>query len=127
MARKKTENADIVETADVEVKARTAKKVTGVSKDAKLTVLAESNPKRSGSDSFNRFEGYLTTPPPQTVEEALANGLTMGDIKYDIIHGFISVEGADVEEYTVNPRGPRSKSDELEEAEEETAEAEEFV
>lgn len=126
MAKKKIESTEIKVDAETEVTQRTAKKVTGVTKEAKLTVLAESNPKRGGSDSFNRFEGYLTTPPPSTVEEAIGNGLTMGDIKYDIIHGFIKVEGASVEEYTVNPRGPRQSSDEAEESEE-VEEVEEFV
>jgi len=32
----------------------------------------------------------------------------MGDIHYDIIHGFISVEGTKVEEYAPSPRGPRT-------------------
>lgn len=89
---------------------RTAHKVTGVTKDAALTVLVESNPKRPSSASYARFEGYLASPAPATVEEALKNGLTMGDIKFDIIHGFISVDGAEVEEYEVKPRGPRSEA-----------------
>jgi len=42
-----------------------------------------------------------------TVQDALDNGLTMGDIKYDLIHGFIEVDGASVEEYTVTIRGAR--------------------
>ena len=95
---------------------RTAKKVTGVERTAALEVLTDTNPKRAGSASFDRFEGYLTEVPPTTVQEAIDNGLTMGDIHYDIIHGSIEVEGAEVVEYEIKPRGPRSESsDEAEE------------
>lgn len=100
-----------VEVEATEAGPRTAHKVTGVTKDAALTVLVEANPKRASSASYARFEGYLTDPAPATVEEALKNGLTMGDIKFDIVHGFISVEGAEVEEYEVKPRGPRAEKE----------------
>lgn len=90
------------------VEVRTAFKATGITKDSKIKILAESNPKRPSSTAYERFEGYLTTPPPSSVEEALKNGLTMGDIKFDFIHNFIDIEGATVEEYVVKPRGPRS-------------------
>ena len=83
-----------------EVKVKVSKRVKGVSKDAAISVLADANPKRAGSKSFDRFEGYLTDPAPTTVQEALDNGLTMGDIHYDLIAGSITVEGAEVEEYT---------------------------
>lgn len=88
-----------------------AKKVTGVSKDAKITVVATSNIKREGSEAHKRFAGYLTDPAPTTVQEALDNGLTIGDIHYDLIHGSITVEGAEVIEYEISPRGPRGASD----------------
>jgi ADP-ribose pyrophosphatase YjhB (NUDIX family) len=90
---------------------RMAKKVTGIEKDAGLTVLVDSNPKRAGSASYDRFEGYLGDTTPTTVQEALDAGLTMGDIKYDLIHGSIEVEGAEVVEYEVSPRGPRPAKD----------------
>ena len=89
------------------------KRVKGVKKDAIITIIAESNPKRAASASFVRFEGYFTDPAPTTVQEALDNGLTMGDIHYDIIHGSISVADAIVDEYMPAFRGPRTpKSDE---------------
>jgi hypothetical protein len=103
-----------------------AKKVNGVSKDAALTVLVEANPKRPSSSAYTRFEGYLTNPRPATVEEALNNGLTIGDIKFDIIHGFIAVAGAEVEEYEVKARGPRSKAEGEEEVAETEANGEDF-
>lgn len=98
-----------------------AKKVNNITKEAALTVLVESNPKRPSSSAYTRFQGYLTDPRPTTVEQALANGLTIGDIKFDVIHGFISVAGAEVEEYEVKERGPRTKSED--EGEDEATEA----
>ena len=114
---KKEKNVEIeaAEAAVTEATPRTAHKVTGVTKDAALTVLVESNPKRASSASYQRFKGYLTNPRPATVEAALQNGLTMGDIKFDIVHGFIAVEGAEVEEYEVKPRGPRAEKTEADE------------
>lgn len=100
---------------------RTAKKVTGLSKDATLKVLVESNPKRPGGASYDRFEGYFGEGIT-TVQDALDAGLTMGDIKYDIVHGFIEVEGVDVEEYTVTARGPRAKKEGDPDLESETGE-----
>ena len=105
---KKTEATQVEE---VVTEVKTAFKVSGVTKDAALTVLVESNPKRPSSASYARFEGYLTNPKPATVEAALQNGLTMGDIKFDIVHNFISVEGAEVVEYEVKPRGPRAEKE----------------
>lgn len=90
-----------------------AKKAVGVTQEAALTVLVDSNPKREGSSAYDRFEGYLADPAPATVAEAIANGLTMGDIKYDLIHGSIEVEGASVEEYEITPRGPRDTEAEV--------------
>lgn len=88
------------------------KKVQGISKTAALIVIADSNPKRPGSASYARFEGYMTDPAPATVQEALDNGLTMGDIAYDVIHGSIEVEGAEVIEYMPKKRGPRAEGEE---------------
>ena len=103
-----------------ETKVVTKKRVTGVSKDAALTVNVTENVKREGSKAFDRFAGYLTDPAPATVQEALDNGLTMGDINYDIIAESISVEGAEVEEYTPTPRAKKDAEVEVE-AEAETA------
>lgn len=115
---------EIVNETEEEVGPRTAKRAVGITKEAALTVLVENNVKRPGSAAYDRFEGYLTTPPPATVQAALDNGLTIGDIKFDLIHGSIEVEGASVEEYEVTARGPRTPKEEGEE-EEETVESEE--
>lgn len=87
---------------------KTAKRVEGISQESKLTVIATTNPKREGSQSFDRFEGYFNLPEEATVKDALDAGLTMGDIRYDIIHGSIAVEGAEVTEYEVTPRGEKA-------------------
>lgn len=85
-----------------------AKKVEGITEDAKLKVIAETNPKREGSASYDRFECYFTLDKKKaTVADAIAAGLTMGDIRYDFIHGSIEVTGAEVVEYEVTPRGEK--------------------
>jgi hypothetical protein len=89
-------------------------KAINVTKDATIIVNVTENPKREGSASYDRFEGYLTDPAPETVQEALDNGLTMGDINYDFIHDTIDVDGATKETYTPVKREP--KVEELEEA-----------
>ncbi len=94
---------------------RTAKRVSGIEKNAKLEVLVTENPKREDSQAYDRFKGYFTLEGEPTVDDALTAGLTMGDIKYDTIHGFISVDGATVEEYEITPRGSRGNDEESEE------------
>lgn len=84
-----------------------AKRVNGIEKSAVLKVITDSNPKREGSQAYDRFQGYFELSEGATVEDALEKGLTIGDIRYDVIHGFIEVEGASVEEYEVTPRGEK--------------------
>lgn len=62
---------------------------------AKITLLAEKNPKREGSASHARFAAYVSG---QTVAEALAAGLTTGDFHHDVAHGFISIAVGEVAE-----------------------------
>jgi len=99
-----TDENEVATEEVAEEKVVTKKKVTGVTREATIEVLTETNPKREGSNAYDRFEGYLAEEAPTTVAEALDNGLTMGDIHYDFIHGFISVEGAEVIEYTPTKR-----------------------
>ena len=103
------------------------KKVEGVSKEAVVNVLAESNPKREGSKAYERFDKYFGLAEGTTVAGAIEAGLTMGDIHYDIIHGNISVDGAEVFEYAPTPRGKKSvaiEDDTAVESEVDTDEAE---
>lgn len=81
------------------------KKCVGVTREAKITVLATENTKRGASSE--RFQNYFDKKP-STVQEAIDCGLTMADIHYDFIKGFINVEGAQVVEYTPSRRGPRT-------------------
>ena len=95
---------------------KTAKKVENLVTEAVVTVLAESNPKREGSAAFDRFQNYFKVAEGSTVKDYIDAGLTMGDIRYDIIHGNIQVEGAIVTEYEVTPRGEKSEAGEAGEA-----------
>ena len=56
--------------------------------NAKLTLLTKENPKKKGSKSAKRFEGYTGAT---TVGDALVKGVTYQDIAYDIGRGFIKV------------------------------------
>lgn len=56
--------------------------------DSKLTLLVDTNPKKKGSKSAARFEGYTGA---QTVGEARAKGVTYQDIAYDIAREYIKV------------------------------------
>lgn len=87
------------------------KKAVNITKEAAITVNVTENPKREGSASYDRFQGYLTDPAPANVQEALDNGLTMGDINYDFIHGTIEVDGASIEEYEPKKREPKDEAD----------------
>lgn len=57
-------------------------------KNATITVLAESNPKRKNSLSFARFELYKDG---MTVADYLEQGGRSGDINHDVEMGFISL------------------------------------
>lgn len=61
---------------------------SSLNKDAVITLLVEGNPKREGSKSHERFGHYRNG---LTVGEALAAGLTTGDIHHDVAHNFISL------------------------------------
>ena len=95
----------------VEEKAKSAirKKVSGVTKDSKVTVIAESNPKRPSSAAHTRFQAYLDNADSiSTVADCLALGLTVGDLHYDFIHGSVTIEGAEVIGYEPKPRGSKA-------------------
>ena len=53
-----------------------------------ITLLAATNPKKAGSKSAARFALYRTG---LTVAQYCAAGGRVGDIQYDVKHGFISV------------------------------------
>jgi hypothetical protein len=53
-----------------------------------LTVLVATNPKKKGSKSAERFEGYTGA---KTVGEAIANGVKYADIAYDLGRQYIKL------------------------------------
>ena len=59
-----------------------------VNADAVITITATGNPKRPSSASHTRFEKYRNG---MTVKEALANGVTMADVRFDSSKGFIKL------------------------------------
>jgi hypothetical protein len=60
--------------------------------DQRITVLSKKNPKREGSDSYDRFELYATGKKGMTVKQALDAGVTSGDLKWDNDHKFIKID-----------------------------------
>lgn len=56
--------------------------------DATLKLLVNENPKKAGSKSADRFDGYLTA---STVGQAITNGVKYQDIAYDVSRKFIEV------------------------------------
>ena len=57
--------------------------------DLRITLLVKKNPKRPATKAFTAFALYRTG---MTIGEALAAGVSKGDISWDVRHKFISVE-----------------------------------
>ena len=68
----------------VEVKERAAR----IDKNLTITVLAEANPKREGSASFDRFELYQDG---MTIAEFVEAGGSIADVHNDVAKGYISI------------------------------------
>ncbi len=56
-----------------------------------VTLTAEKNPKKKGSMSYERFQGYFTLVGECSVQDALDAGLRMDDIRHDSEHGYITL------------------------------------
>lgn len=82
-----------VPVAPKEAKEPKASKAKNYEDTAKVTLLVKENPKREGSASYERFEGYKGA---KTVADALANGVTRADLDWDAKHGYITIAGWDV-------------------------------
>lgn len=54
----------------------------------RIIVLAHTNPKRPGSESFHRFGLYRSG---ETVEEYVAAGGRRSDVRWDAAHGYIGL------------------------------------
>lgn len=60
-----------------------------------VTVVAESNPKKKGSMSYDRFNDYFTLKGGESVDWVLRNtAVRMDDIRHDNAHGFIKLSPA---------------------------------
>lgn len=57
--------------------------------DSRRILTVVPNPKKPGSKSHARFEAYRVG---MTVDQAVAAGLTMDDIRHDVARGFITLE-----------------------------------
>jgi hypothetical protein len=70
-------------------KEEAAEKTIGRKRDnQKIKLLSATNPKRTGSASFDRFELYKTC---KTTDDFLAKGGRTGDLRYDEAAGFIEL------------------------------------
>jgi len=99
MPKNKIEVAEIetpvVETA-VEEKAPTKRQLF---RSQTVRLMVETNPKKKGSMSFDRFNDYfgLDKDTPPTVDWCLRNTtIRMDDIRHDAAHGFIQLGDAPV-------------------------------
>lgn len=106
---------DVVAAADeaiasVEKAAAKTRGIRGLSESAVITLVAESNPKRPGSKSFERFALYQ---PGMTQGEALDAGVLTADLVWDSKHGFITIEGYApgevIKPKAREPKAPRAK------------------
>ena len=62
---------------------------------AVVTVNVEKNPKKPGSMSHERFEGYLrlkATGNEFTIQDCIDEGLRADDFRHDEAHGFITLD-----------------------------------
>jgi hypothetical protein len=57
---------------------------------AKIKVLVKANPKTEGTDSHKRFQRYFNKKC-KTVKDALALGITRGDLRWDVERKFIAI------------------------------------
>jgi hypothetical protein len=113
MAKKPTKHVD-TPAKEAEVQAASTEAVTkektigvrgpkGVALDAKITVLAGSNPKRQGSKAAVVFAKYVDGMSVQAFLDAAGDEATP-NLVYDSKHGFIAIEG-----YAVSVIPPKEK------------------
>ncbi len=63
---------------------------------ADVTLNVTTNPKKKGSMSYDRFQGYFKCveafPEGFTIQDAIDAGLRADDFRHDEAHGFITIE-----------------------------------
>lgn len=67
---------------------REPRKVAGFEKTAKITIVAEENPKRKGTGAHIRFAKYRNG---MTIQSYLDAGGTTGDVNWDLEKGYIKI------------------------------------
>lgn len=77
----------------------------GVDLEAKITVLAATNPKRPSSKAHAAFANYRTGMTVKEFMDAVGTEAT-GHLQYDTAHQFISIEGYTPKK-TIEPKPPR--------------------
>lgn len=113
MARKPKKVAEDVATPEVVEQAEQAIAVArsrgprGTAESAVITVLVDSNPKRTGSKAAASFDLYATG---MTVGEFcdLAGKEATPNLVYDAKHGFIAIEGYDPELVVAKPKAEKA-------------------
>lgn len=83
----KAANAQVKERKQREPKERKERTYKHAS-DHLIKMLVASNPKKTSSAAYQRFEKYVDN---MTVSQALTAGLTREDLAWDVKHGFISI------------------------------------
>ena len=68
-----------------------------------VKLIVDENPKKAGSMSFERFQGYFKCeskyPDGYTIKAAYNEGVRGDDIRHDVAHGFILVGEDAIEEW----------------------------
>lgn len=57
-----------------------------------VTILVTENPKKPSKNNHARFAALMALPAPVTVGAAYAAGVTLGDLKYNVAHGYVSID-----------------------------------
>lgn len=69
----------------------TGKRARLYTDDQRIVVIVKGNPKREGTNAYDRFALYEKGKKGMTVKAALAAGVNSGDLKYDVDHEFITI------------------------------------
>ncbi len=78
----------IVRERTEELRPRRQRQPRQLKRDTRVIATVAPNPKRPGSKSHARYTLYEVGA---TVEDLISRGLTAGDIRHDLSHGFITV------------------------------------
>lgn len=79
-------------------------------KGATVAVLVQDNPKKAGSGAYNRFACYMRLQASKgahgyTVADVLDAGVQPSDLRYNLRHGYIEVQGVAVDGSAIKVQG----------------------